>query len=65
MEGSSGGHHCSVRGWSPLAVITTEFSAAEPEAERELLPAAEAIGFGILAWSPLGGGFVARSGNEH
>lgn len=53
-----------LRGWTPLAAITTEYGAAEREAERELLPAAEAIGFGVVAWSPLGGGFLARPGQE-
>ncbi len=50
-----------LRGWTPLAAITTEYGAAERDAERELLPAAEAIGFGVVAWSPLGGGFLARA----
>jgi aryl-alcohol dehydrogenase-like predicted oxidoreductase len=53
-----------LRGWTPLAAITTEYGAAERDAERELLPAAEAIGFGVVAWSPLGGGFLARPGRE-
>jgi aryl-alcohol dehydrogenase-like predicted oxidoreductase len=53
-----------LRGWTPLAAITTEYGAAERDAERELLPAAEAIGFGVVAWSPLGGGFLARTGLE-
>jgi len=53
-----------LRGWTPLAAITTEYGAAERDAERELLPAAEAIGFGVVAWSPLGGGFLARTGQD-
>jgi aryl-alcohol dehydrogenase-like predicted oxidoreductase len=53
-----------LRGWTPLAAITTEYGAAERDAERELLPAAEAIGFGVVAWSPLGGGFLARPSQE-
>lgn len=51
-----------LRGWAPLAAITTEYGASERDAERELLPAAEAMGFGVVAWSPLGGGFLARPG---
>jgi diketogulonate reductase-like aldo/keto reductase len=45
-----------------MAAITTEYGPSERDAERELLPAAEAMGFGVLAWSPLGGGFLARDG---
>jgi aryl-alcohol dehydrogenase-like predicted oxidoreductase len=51
-----------LRGWAPMAAITTEYGPSERDAERELLPAAEAMGFGVLAWSPLGGGFLARYG---
>jgi aryl-alcohol dehydrogenase-like predicted oxidoreductase len=51
-----------IRGWAPMAAITTEYGPSERDAERELLPAAEAMGFGVLAWSPLGGGFLARDG---
>ena len=53
-----------LRGWSPLAAITTEYGASERDAERELLPAAEALGFGVVAWSPLGGGFLGRNGTN-
>jgi aryl-alcohol dehydrogenase-like predicted oxidoreductase len=55
-----------LRGWAPLAAITIEYGASERDAERELLPAAEAMGFGVVAWSPLGGGFLARdNGSTH
>jgi aryl-alcohol dehydrogenase-like predicted oxidoreductase len=50
-----------LRGWPALAAVTVEYGAAERDAERELLPAAEALGIGVAAWSPLGGGFLARS----
>ncbi len=53
-----------LRGWVPLAAITIEYGAGERDAERELLPAAEAMGLGVVAWSPLGGGFLARSGRD-
>lgn len=48
------------RGWAPLAAITTEYGPGERDAERELFPATEAMGLGVVAWSPLGGGFLAR-----
>ncbi|MFG2847136.1 aldo/keto reductase [Kitasatospora sp. NPDC048296] len=49
-----------LRGLTALAGITTEYGPAERDAEREILPAAEALGLGVTAWSVLGGGFLAR-----
>lgn len=49
----------------PLVVNEIQYSLVERSAERELLPAAESLGFGILAWSPLGRGVLTgkyRSG---
>ncbi|HKX68845.1 MAG TPA: aldo/keto reductase [Intrasporangium sp.] len=49
----------------PLVVNEIQYSLVEREPEREVLPAAEALGFGILAWSPLGRGVLTgkyRSG---
>ena len=54
-------------GLSALAGIQTEYSLAERSAERELLPAAEAHGLGVLAYSPLAGGLLTgkyRRGEE-
>jgi aryl-alcohol dehydrogenase-like predicted oxidoreductase len=42
-----------------------EYSLLQRGIEREVLPAAEAMGLGVLAWSPLGGGVLTgkyRSG---
>jgi len=50
----------ALRGWTPLTAVTFEYGLAERDAERELLPAADAFGLGVAAWSPLGGGFLAR-----
>ena len=38
----------------PLVVNEIQYSLVEREPEREVLPAAETLGFGVLAWSPLG-----------
>jgi aryl-alcohol dehydrogenase-like predicted oxidoreductase len=46
------------RGWPPLAGIQIEYSLAERTAERELLPAADALGLGVALWSPLAGGLL-------
>ncbi len=48
-----------------LAVTEVEYSLAQRGIEREVLPAAKALGLGILAWSPLGRGVLTgkyRSG---
>lgn len=48
-----------------LAVAEVEYSLAQRGIEREVLPAALALGLGILAWSPLGRGVLTgkyRSG---
>jgi len=47
-----------LRGWAPIAGIQIEYSLAERTPDRELLPMAEALGLGVAAWSPLGGGFL-------
>jgi aryl-alcohol dehydrogenase-like predicted oxidoreductase len=38
------------------AAIQVEYNLAQRDAERELLPMAEALGLSVLDWSPLGGG---------
>ncbi len=38
------------------AAIQVEYSLAARDPERELLPMAESLGLGVLAWSPLAGG---------
>jgi aryl-alcohol dehydrogenase-like predicted oxidoreductase len=64
-----------LRGWSPFIALQIEYSLVERTVERELLPMAEALGLGVTAWSPLGGGVLtgkyntgqardARYGNE-
>jgi len=42
----------------PLVCVESELSLIERDAEHELLPAALALGFGVLAWSPLGHGVL-------
>ncbi len=44
------------RGWAPLTALQLEYSLLERTAEGELLPMAEALGVGVLPWSPLRGG---------
>jgi aryl-alcohol dehydrogenase-like predicted oxidoreductase len=54
-----------LRGWTPFVGLQIEYSLVERTVERELLPMAEALGLGVTAWSPLGGGVLTgkyRSG---
>jgi len=41
-----------------LAAVQMEYSLLERGIEREVLPAADALGMGVLAWSPLGRGVL-------
>ncbi|BCJ40394.1 oxidoreductase [Actinoplanes ianthinogenes] len=43
---------------APIVAAQMEYSLVERGIERELLPAAAALGFGVLAWSPLGRGVL-------
>jgi aryl-alcohol dehydrogenase-like predicted oxidoreductase len=45
-------------GRAPLVAAQVEYSLLERGVEREVLPACEALGLGVLAWSPLGRGVL-------
>jgi aryl-alcohol dehydrogenase-like predicted oxidoreductase len=47
-----------LRGAVPVAGLQVEHSLVERTTEYELLPAGRALGLGIVAWSPLGGGML-------
>ena len=42
----------------PLVSAQVEYSLLQRGVEREVVPAAEALGLGVLAWSPLGRGLL-------
>jgi aryl-alcohol dehydrogenase-like predicted oxidoreductase len=48
-----------LRGWAPVVGLQTEYSLVERTPDRELLPMAQALGLGIVGWSPLGGGLLS------
>jgi len=55
--------HCVTRqsnqgGKAPITTIQSEYSLLNREVEREIIPAAQALGFGFLPWSPLGRGVL-------
>ena len=65
---SRGALLAELKGYAPLAGIQIEYSAAERDADRELIPMAESLGLGVTLWSVLGGGFLAgrpKSGLPH
>jgi aryl-alcohol dehydrogenase-like predicted oxidoreductase len=47
-----------LRGAAPIVGLQVEHSLVERTTELELLPAGHALGLGIVAWSPLGGGML-------
>src|SRR3954454_22488345 len=47
------------RGWAPIIGLQLEYSLLERTAEGELIPMAEALGMGVLPWSPLKSGFLS------
>lgn len=49
--------HC--RGWTTFAGLQIEYSLIERTPERELIPMAAELGVTLVAWSPLGGGFLS------
>lgn len=48
----------AVPGRFPLASTQVEYSLLNRQVEHEVLPAAEALGLGVLPWSPLGRGVL-------
>ncbi len=60
------------RGLTRPAAIQVEHNLVQREAERDLLPMADALGMSVCAWSPLGGGALttgrasaSRAGTGH
>ena len=47
-----------LRGLAPIAGLQVEHSLVERTTEQDLLPMAQALGIGTVAWSPLGGGML-------
>jgi aryl-alcohol dehydrogenase-like predicted oxidoreductase len=47
------------RGWAPVTALQVEYSLLERTPEGELLPMADALGLGVLPWSPLRHGLLS------
>jgi aryl-alcohol dehydrogenase-like predicted oxidoreductase len=46
-------------GWTPFTSLEAQYSLVERSVELELLPFCRAAGLGVLAWGPLGAGFLS------
>ncbi|MFM8515083.1 MAG: aldo/keto reductase [Actinomycetota bacterium] len=51
-------HQQAVPGRVPIITVQMEYSLLERGIEREIVPAAQSLGIGILPWSPLGRGVL-------
>jgi len=51
------------QGVHPIAAVQYEYSLWRREAEAELLPSLRELGISLVAWSPLGAGFLAGAMN--
>ncbi len=58
QTGWSAAHQACGAGRSPLASTQVEYSLVQRSPELEVLPAADHLGLGVLAWSPLGRGVL-------
>lgn len=47
-----------LRGTTPIAALQVEHNLVVRSTEQDLLPMGQALGLGIVAWSPLGGGML-------
>lgn len=47
------------RGWVPVIALQLEYSLLERTSEGELIPMAQAMGMGVMAWGPLKSGFLS------
>jgi aryl-alcohol dehydrogenase-like predicted oxidoreductase len=53
-------HAADLHGWTRFVSMQDQLSLVYREEEREMLPLCRADGIGVIPWSPLGGGKVAR-----
>lgn len=56
--GATAAHQAAWPGRTPLVANQVEYSLLQRGVEREVVPAAQALGVGLLPWSPLGRGVL-------
>jgi aryl-alcohol dehydrogenase-like predicted oxidoreductase len=47
-----------LRGWTPLVALQIPYNLIERTVEGDLIPMAQTMGLGVVAWSPLAGGVL-------
>lgn len=47
------------RGWAPIVAVQLQYSLLERTSEGELIPMSEALGMGVMPWSPLHRGLLS------
>lgn len=47
-----------IRGWTQFCALQIQYSLVERTVERELIPMAKEMGFGVSPWAPLGQGLL-------
>jgi aryl-alcohol dehydrogenase-like predicted oxidoreductase len=57
-------HTAVLHGWTPFVAMQDQYNLLEREEEREMHPYCEATGVGVIPWSPLARGRVARPWDE-
>jgi aryl-alcohol dehydrogenase-like predicted oxidoreductase len=53
-------HAAETHGWTKFVSMQDQYNLLEREDEREMLPFASNSGIGIIPWSPLAAGYLAR-----
>jgi aryl-alcohol dehydrogenase-like predicted oxidoreductase len=48
-----------LRGWTQFVALQAEYSLLQRSTERDLIPAARALGIGVMPWSPLASGLLS------
>src|SRR5271163_2384698 len=48
-----------LRGWTQFAALQVEYGLLQRTTERDLIPAARALGMGVMPWSPLANGVLS------
>jgi aryl-alcohol dehydrogenase-like predicted oxidoreductase len=48
-----------LRGWTPFTGVQLSYSLLQRDIERELIPAAQALGLSVAAWAPLARGVLS------
>ena len=57
-------HTADLHGWTRFVSMQDQYNLVEREEEREMHPYAQATGVGVIPWSPLARGRVARPWDE-